>query len=219
MKCTMEKIVFMLFLYVAVMACRRNGYAAICAQNFRAQHDSVTFLIQRAYGTHIDTALLEKALSMTDALLKADTSRSNKVFCHYSRCIIYTSLGKTDEAMRSRLFMVQSMTEDNPERLTYMAAVKTIEKSDSAAYYLTRLDEVCDSNLQKGFNENIVLYKIKAIYLRDGEAKAKDYLQEQVSKHPESAVLPYMLNQWDDFMSDNRRDMDEMRTFIGNAAR
>lgn len=218
----MKPTIIVCLLFAMTMSCKpgtgKAGAKAESKDDNKELLDRFGNLMQQALLQN-DPLMFEKALALSDTVLRADTVADHRMRCYQNRAMIYSAMGRMEEAIKNKELSVLCMSEDNPERLVYMAAVKTIEKSDSAAYYLARLDEVCDRNLQKGFNENIVLYKIKAIYLRYGEAKAKNYLQKQVSKHPECTVLPYLLDQWDDFMNDNRREIDEMRAFLGKATR
>lgn len=70
-------------------------------------------------------------------------------------------------------------------------------KSDSADYYLKELFSICDHALKKKFDENMFNYKIKGLYLRDGNKKAREYLSKQLKEHPNNSMLRYMEKNWE----------------------
>ena len=71
------------------------------------------------------------------------------------------------------------LPENNPYRLLFMASKGMIEQQkDSARFYFARLFAVCNSELNKKFDENVTITKMKGIYLRDGMERARAFLAE-----------------------------------------
>lgn len=91
------------------------------------------------------------------------------------------------------------LPEDNPDRLLFMAAKSVREQQkDLARFYFAKLFAVCDSTLNKKFDENVAITKMKGIYLRDGKERARAFLAEQVKAHPKNTQLRSMLDDWAD---------------------
>ena len=83
-------------------------------------------------------------------------------------------------------------------------------KKDSADYYIEKTISVCDSSLNDEYNEDMAINKIKAIYLRDGEKKAKDCLLELLKKHRDSQMLKVLYDDWGSWA---RMNNEELRLF------
>ena len=85
--------------------------------------------------------------------------------------------------------------------------------NDSACLYFARLFAVCDSALNKKFDENVAITKMKGIYLRDGKERARAFLAEQVKAHPKNTQLRSMLDDWADIANgfDQERTMHSER--------
>ena len=77
---------------------------------------------------------------------------------------------------------------------------------DSAAYYIEKTIAVCDSSLNDEYNEDMAINKIKAIYLRDGEKKAKIYLSKLLRTHP-STLLKSLDEDWDEWVRMNNEEL------------
>lgn len=139
-----------------------------------------------------DTTMLERALKLSDFLLSIDTTNIGKRLYYRHRSIIFSSLGRMDEAMVNAEHAVLTLQANNPLRLIFMSEKYLREHNkDSATYYIEKTIAVCDSSLNDEYNEDMAINKIKAIYLRDGEKKAKIYLSELLRTHP-SPLLKFL---------------------------
>lgn len=187
--------VVIVFIIAVAIGCKANQDKSDC----NSLRDSLAALIQQ--GTlNNDTVMLKNAIAISDSLLSVDTTSVNRIFCYHHRSIIFSSLGQVDEAKKNFELEMMCLPEDNLERLLFMA-VKNIQeqKRDLADPYLAKLLSICELAQQKEFSEDFTMYTIKALYLRDGEEKAKEYLHQQLTKHPNSQILHYMKDNWKSF--------------------
>lgn len=103
---------------------------------------------------------------------------------------------------------------DNLLRLVfYGKKYKKANKSDSSAYYLSRAIFLCDSLLEKKYDESVVFSKVAALSLYKGDMAAKRCLTEALAKHPKSVLLSTINENWnykkqtfDGFMSNWQRN-------------
>ena len=154
-----------------------------------------------------DTAMLERALKLSDFLLNIDTTNIGKRHCYRHRSIIFSSLGHMDEAMANAEHAVWTLQANNPLRLIFQSAKYLREHNeDSAAYYIEKTIAVCDSSLNEEYNEDMAINKIKAIYLRDGEKNAKIYLLELLRTHP-SPLLKSLDEEWNEWVRMNKEEL------------
>ena len=98
---------------------------------------------------------------MSDSLLRIDTTRANRWHCYYHRTVALSWLGRVEESMANSEKACLCLPEDNPDR-----------------FYFAKLFAVCDSTLNKKFDENVAITKMKGIYLRDGKERARAFLAE-----------------------------------------
>ena len=148
---------------------------------------------------HNDSAMMLRALSLSDSLLRIDTTRANKWHCYYHRALVLCWLGRVGGSMANSEKAFLCQPENNPYRLLFMVSKSMREQQkDSARFYFARLFAVCDSALNRKFGENLALTKMKGIYLRDGKERARTFLAEQVKAHPENTQLRNMLDDWAD---------------------
>ena len=154
-----------------------------------------------------DTAMLERALKLSDFLLNIDTTNIGKRHCYRHRSIIFSSLGRMDEAMANAEHAVWTLQANNPLRLIFLSVKYSREHNeDSAAYYIEKTIAVCDSSLNEEYNEDMAINKIKAIYLRDGEKNAKIYLLELLRTHP-SPLLKSLDEEWNEWVRMNKEEL------------
>ena len=154
-----------------------------------------------------DTAMLERALKLSVFLLNIDTTNIGKRHCYRHRSIIFSSLGRMDEAMANAEHAVRTLQANNPLRLIFLSAKHSREHNeDSAAYYIEKTIAVCDSSLNEEYNEDMAINKIKAIYLRDGEKNAKIYLLELLRTHP-SPLLKSLDEEWNEWVRMNKEEL------------
>ena len=155
--------------------------------DYRELRDSLAKLVSQG-ALHNDSAMMLRALSLSDSLLRIDTTRANKWHCYYHRA---------EESMANSEKACLCLPEDNPDRLLCMAAKSVRERQkDSARFYFAKLFAVCNSELNKKFDENVTITKMKGIYLRDGKERARAFLAEQMKAHPQNTQLRSMLNDW-----------------------
>ena len=172
----MKKVLFVVLVVGLTIGCKANQNKSddnkLC--------DSIVGLIQQ--GTlHNDTAMLLKALNLSDSLLSIDTASFSRRLCYHNRAIILNSLGRKEEAMKNAEMEMNLLPEDNPQRLLFMAVKQLKEdEKDSADIYLEKVLSVCKLAQKQKFDENMAFYTIQALYLRDGDKTAKTYMNFSV---------------------------------------
>lgn len=203
----MKKIVYFCIVFTLIIGCARGQNM----KDIKLLRDSLDNVVMN--GTlRSDTTLLKKALEISDYLLTVDTTNVNKRHYYHQRSMVFASLGRMDEAMNNAECAVLTLPERNPLRLIFLSTkyLKQQDK-DSANYYLEKTIAVCDSSLHAKYNEDMAINKIKAIYLRDGEKKAKAYLSELLKQHPnESPMLNALYEDWRKWVDTNE---EELRMF------
>lgn len=161
-----------------------------------------------------DTTMLERALKLSDYLLSIDTTNIGKRQCYRHRSIIFSSLGRMDEAMANAEHAVLTLQANNPLRLIFLSVKYLREHNkDSAAYYIEKTIAVCDSSLNDEYNEDMAVNKMKAIYLRDGEKNAKIYLSKLLRTHP-SPLLKSLDEDWYEWVRMNNEELKLMNIKI-----
>lgn len=188
----MKKVLFVVLVVVLTIGCKANQNKSddnkLC--------DSIVGLIQQ--GTlHNDTAMLLKALNLSDSLLSIDTASFSRRLCYHNRAIILNSLGRKEEAMKNAEMEMNLLPEDNPQRLLFMAVKQLKEdEKDSADIYLEKVLSVCKLAQKQKFDENMVFYTIQALYLCYGDKTAKTYLLKLLNEHPNNQMLQYAKDNW-----------------------
>ena len=205
----MKKILYFFIVFVLIVVCAKGQNT----ENLNTLRDSLAKMV--LWGTlRNDTTKLERALKLSDFLLSIDTTNIGKRHCYHHRSMIFFSLGHKDEAMANAEHAVLTLQANNPLRLIFMSAKYLREHNkDSAAYYIEKTIAVCDSSLNEEYNEDMAINKIKAIYLRDGEKKAKIYLSELLRTHP-SPLLKAFKEDWDEWVRMNNEELKLMNIMI-----
>ena len=198
----MKKIFYIVIIIVLSMGCA----AGPSKHDLDKLRDSLANMV--LWGTlRNDTAKLERALKLSDYLLNIDTTNIGKRHCYRHRSIIFSSLGRMDEAMANAEHAVWTLQANNPLRLIFLSVKYSREHNeDSAAYYIEKTIAVCDSSLNEEYNEDMAINKIKAIYLRDGEKNAKIYLLELLRTHP-SPLLKSLDEEWNEWVRMNKEEL------------
>ena len=198
----MKKIFYIVIIIVLSMGCA----AGPSKHDLDKLRDSLANMV--LWGTlRNDTAMLERALKLSDFLLNIDTTNIGKRHCYRHRSIIFSSLGRMDEAMANAEHAVWTLQANNPLRLIFLSVKYSREHNeDSAAYYIEKTIAVCDSSLNEEYNEDMAINKIKAIYLRDGEKNAKIYLLELLRTHP-SPLLKSLDEEWNEWVRMNKEEL------------
>ena len=188
----MKKVLFVVLVVVLTIGCKANQNKSddnkLC--------DSIVGLIQQ--GTlHNDTAMLLKALNLSDSLLSIDTASFSRRLCYHNRAIILNSLGRKEEAMKNAEMEMNLLPEDNPQRLLFMAVKQLKEdEKESADIYLEKVLSVCKLVQKQKFDENMAFYTIQALYLRYGDKTAKIYLLKLLNEHPNNQMFQYAKDNW-----------------------
>ena len=197
----MKKILYFFIVFVLIVVCAKGQNT----ENLNTLRDSLAKMV--LWGTlRNDTTMLERALKLSDFLLSIDTTNIGKRHCYHHRSMIFFSLGHMDEAMANAEHAVLTLQANNPLRLIFMSEKYLREHNkDSAAYYIEKTIAVCDSSLNEEYNEDMAINKIKAIYLRDGEKKAKIYLSELLRTHP-SPLLKSLDEEWNEWVRMNKEE-------------
>ena len=155
-----------------------------------------------------DTAMFERALELSDYLLSVDTTNIGKRHYYQQRSMVLGSLGRIDESMVNAERAVITLHENNPLRLLFFSVKYLREnKKDLADYYVEKTISVCDSSLNEEYNEDMAINKVKAIYLRDGDKKAKASLIEILRKHPNSPLLKSLDENWEEWVRMNNEEL------------
>ena len=198
----MKKILYFFIVFVLIVVCAKGQNT----ENLNTLRDSLAKMV--LWGTlRNDTTMLERALKLSDFLLSIDTTNIGKRHCYRHRSMIFFSLGHMDEAMANAEHAVLTLQANNPLRLIFMSEKYLREHNkDSAAYYIEKTIAVCDSSLNEEYNEDMAINKIKAIYLRDGEKKAKIYLSELLRTHP-SPLLKSLDEEWNEWVRMNKEEL------------
>lgn len=198
----MKKILYFFVVLVLLTGCAKGQNK----EELNKLRDSLDNMVLRG-SLRNDTTMLERALKLSDFLLSIDTTNIGKRLYYRHRSIIFSSLGRMDEAMVNAEHAVLTLQANNPLRLIFMSEKYLREHNkDSAAYYIEKIIAVCDSSLNDEYNEDMAINKIKAIYLRDGEKKAKIYLSKLLRTHP-SPLLKFFDEDWDEWVRMNNEEL------------
>lgn len=198
----MKKILYYFVVLVLLTGCAKGQNK----EELNKLRDSLDNMVLRG-SLRNDTTMLERALKLSDFLLSIDTTNIGKRLYYRHRSIIFSSLGRMDEAMVNAEHAVLTLQANNPLRLIFMSEKYLREHNkDSAAYYIEKTIAVCDSSLNDEYNEDMAINKIKAIYLRDGEKKAKIYLSKLLRTHP-SPLLKFFDEDWDEWVRMNNEEL------------
>lgn len=205
----MKKILYFFVVLVLLTGCAKGQNK----EELNKLRDSLGNMVLRG-SLRNDTTMLERALKLSDFLLSIDTTNIGKRLYYRHRSIIFSSLGRMDEAMVNAEHAVLTLQANNPLRLIFLSEKYLREHNkDSAAYYIEKTIAVCDSSLNDEYNEDMAINKIKAIYLRDGEKKAKIYLSELLRTHP-SPLLKFFDEDWDEWVRMNNEELKLMNIKI-----
>ena len=199
----MKKILYFFIVFVLIVGCTKGQNK----EDIKTLCDSLDSMV--FWGTmRPDTVMLERALKLSDRLLSIDTTNIGKRHYYHQRSMILCSLGRIDESMVNAERAVITLHENNPLRLLFFSVKYLREnKKDLADYYVEKTISVCDSSLNDEYNEDMAINKIKAIYLRDGEKKAKDCLLELLKKHRDSQMLKVLYDDWDNWARMNNEEL------------
>ena len=198
----MKKILYFFVVLVLLTGCAKGQNK----EELNKLRDSLDNMVLRG-SLRNDTTMLERALKLSDFLLSIDTTNIGKRLYYRHRSIIFCSLGRMVEAMVNAEHAVLTLLAINPLRLIFMSEKYLREHNkDSATYYIEKTIAVCDSSLNDEYNEDMAINKIKAIYLRDGEKKAKIYLSKLLRTHP-SPLLKFFDEDWDEWVRMNNEEL------------
>ena len=198
----MKKILYFFVVLVLLTGCAKGQNK----EELNKLRDSLDNMVLRG-SLRNDTTMLERALKLSDFLLSIDTTNIGKRLYYRHRSIIFSSLGRMDEAIVNAEHAVLTLQANNPLRLIFLSEKYLREHiKDSAAYYIEKTIAVCDSSLNDEYNEDMDINKIKAIYLRDGEKKAKIYLSKLLRTHP-SPLLKFFDEDWDEWVRMNNEEL------------
>ena len=198
----MKKILYFFVVLVLLTGCAKGQNK----EELNKLRDSLDNMVLRG-SLRNDTTMLERALKLSDFLLSIDTTNIGKRLYYRHRSIIFSSLGRMDEAMVNAEHAVLTLQANNPLRLIFMSEKYLREHNkDSSTYYIEKTIAVCDSSLNDEYNEDMAINKIKAIYLRDGEKKAKIYLSKLLRTHP-SPLLKFFDEDWDEWVRMNNEEL------------
>ncbi len=179
--------------------------------NFDAIHlnDSALMLMQS-----VDSTKIRIAIQLLDSAISIDTIQCDRRSFYWNKAGAYAILGDSVRYEKDMETAMSLLPSDNLLRLVfYGKKYKKANKSDSLAYYLSRAIFLCDSLLEKKYDESVVFSKVTALSLYKGDMAAKRCLTEALSKHPESVLLSTINEKWnykkqtfDGFMSNWQRN-------------
>lgn len=201
----MRNILYSVIIFVLITGCAKGQNK----ENLYGLRDSLDNMVLG--GTlRNDTSMLERALKLSDYLLRIDTSNIGKRHYYSQRSIIFSSLGHMNEAMTNAEHAALTLQTNNPLRLIFLSGKYLREHNkDSADYYIEKTIAVCDSSLNDEYNEDMAINKLKAIYLRDGEKGAKHYLSTLLRTHP-SPFLESLDKNWKEWVRLNDEELKLM---------
>lgn len=214
----MRKILYtfvLLTFSVFVMCCssKTEGEKSckVSRHNFDAIHlnDSALMLMQS-----VDSTKIRIAIQLLDSAISIDTIQCDRRSFYWNKAGAYAILGDSVRYEKDMETAMSLLPSDNLLRLVfYGKKYKKANKSDSSAYYLSRAIFLCDSLLEKKYDESVVFSKVTALSLYKGDMAAKRCLTEALSKHPESVLLSTINENWnykkqtfDGFMSNWQRN-------------
>lgn len=194
----------LIFVCVTVVILTIGCKASQRTPDIKKLRDSLALLIQQ--GTlKRDTALLQRAFSLSDTLLSLDTTVSNKRYCYYHRAIILNSLGDTKEAEANTELTMRTFSKNSPEYLLFMAKKKLkLHQKDSVDFYCAKVLNICSHTQKKDFNGSKFLYIIEALCMSQGVDMARMYLTEQLREHPDNQILLYIKDDWENITGEMR---------------
>ena len=162
--------------------------------NFDAIHlnDSALMLMQS-----VDSTKIRIAIQLLDSAISIDTIQCDRRSFYWNKAGAYAILGDSVRYEKDMETAMSLLPSDNLLRLVfYGKKYKKANKSDSSAYYLSRAIFLCDSLLEKKYDESVVFSKVTALSLYKWDMAAKRCLTEALSKHPESVLLSTINENW-----------------------
>ena len=112
-------MLFVCSLFALTIGCKGEENKA----DYRELRDRLAKLASQG-ALHNDSAMMLRALSLSDSLLRIDTTRANKWHCYYHRAVALSWLGRVEESMANSEKACLCLPEDNPDRLLFMARQK-----------------------------------------------------------------------------------------------
>lgn len=166
--------------------------------DYRELRDSLAKLVSQG-ALHNDSAMMLRALSLSDSLLRIDTTRATNGIAIIIVPWLSVGWGVSRSlwlTAKKHVFVCRKTIQT--ACCSWPAKSVRERQKDSARFYFAKLFAVCDSTLNKKFDENVAITKMKGIYLRDGKERARAFLAEQVKAHPKNTQLRSMLDDWAD---------------------
>jgi len=126
-------VLFICSLFALTIGCRGEENKA----DYRELRDSLAVLASQ--GTlHNDSAMMLRALSLSDRLLCIDTTRANKWHCYYHRALVLSWLGRVEESMANSEKAFLCLPKNNPDRLLFMASKGMREQQMTRPAFISR---------------------------------------------------------------------------------
>ena len=134
--------------------------------NFDAIHlnDSALMLMQS-----VDSTKIRIAIQLLDSAISIDTIQCDRRSFYWNKAGAYAILGDSVRYEKDMETAMSLLPSGNLLRLVfYGKKYKKANKSDSSAYYLSRAIFLCDSLLEKKYDESVVVSKVTALSLYKG---------------------------------------------------
>ena len=122
-------VLFICSLFALTIGCRGEENKA----DYRELRDSLAVL-----ALHNDSAMMLRALSLSDRLLCIDTTRANKWHCYYHRALVLSWLGRVEESMANSEKAFLCLPKNNPDRLLFMASKGMREQQMTRPAFISR---------------------------------------------------------------------------------
>lgn len=206
----MTKLLFFFsFLFgISISSCSCN-YNKVDLQSLR---DSLGVCMQ--YGLlKSDTALMYKALKITDSLLTSEKDKNAIRNCYRNRSMIFFFLQDGKNAMDNMYMSVRNLPETNINRMNYNVMKNFASHDcDSAKFFLKRNIDICDSILNTSFINEYAYLKVQYMYYLYGKQQARKCLEKIYKSHHDS-LFRKTLNDWSDFcfqLNEERRKLQRL---------
>ena len=188
-------IIFFCFLFcVSTSWCSCN----FSKDNLQTLRDSLNVCMQYGFLKN-DTALIYKALKLSDTLLVLENNEKAIKNCYRNRSVIFVFLRDGRNAMNSLNMSVRDLPETNIGKMNYnILKYYACNDSDSVTFVLRRNINICDSILKESFIKEYAYMKIQYLYYLYGSEQAKKCIKKICKNHHDFLFLK-TLNDWDEF--------------------
>lgn len=213
----MKKIIYLLLSFCSVISC--NSQSMNTRSMSAAQDSTALYALRDSLGTLMlngmtrnDTAMLKKAIKVSDELLKIDSNTKARCLLFENRTMMYMALGDGQKILENMKEQVKLSENDEMTKLryNYLYAISKHNK-DSVDYSLYQIDKFCDNQLKIKFNTFFACFKVQYMYYLKGKSEAKKLLKELYNSNKGDYNLKMFLDEWDSVCE--QYDMEKERIY------